>query len=229
MYMATTGTFLQRDPASSNGVELLYSDEYVAERMRSRVQQSAAKPDQTNLYAYVRNNPTNYVDPWGLQEMPGSGGFLDSLSNSFGSMNNTYAGLISQYWYGDSDAANQFYQQAYNRGPLGQSADGPWWSYYGTRGGLAVATTATAAAVAVGGAEVAIYGRGAICSSGYGNSILVEGATVGGRMGSGGLFQIRPAGQGPWIRFDYHPFPPYGSSMPHIDAPPFGWHHWPWQ
>lgn len=223
------GQMIDLEPPSANGVDLLYSHEYVARRIRGRRPPPSSPAERTNLYAYVTNNPVNRVDPWGLQAEPGSGGFWDSLGNSFGSMPNTYAGLISEYWYGDPNAASEFYQQAYSRGPLGQSSEGPWWSYYGTRGALGVATAATAGAVVVGGAEVAIYGRSAICASGTHSSILVEGAAVGGRMGSGGLFQIRPAGYGPWFRLDYHPFPPFVRPIPHIDAPPFGWHHWPWQ
>jgi hypothetical protein len=223
------GQMIDLEPPSPTGVDLLYSHEYVANRFRGRRPPRLSPAERTNLYAYVTNNPINYVDPWGLQAAPGSGGFWDSISNSWGSMQNTYAGLISDYWYGDPNAANEFHQQAYNRGPLGQTAGGPAWSYYGTRVALGVATTATAGAVVVGGAEVAVFGRSAICASRSQSSILVEGAAVGGRIGRGGLFQIRPTGQEPWFRLDYHPFPPYGRPMPHIDSPPFGWHHWPWQ
>lgn len=48
-------------------------------------------------------------------------------------------------------------------------------------------------------------------------------------MGSGGIFQIRPAGKPPLIRFDYHAIKPGGAKVPHIDSPPLGWHHWLWE
>ena len=48
------------DPPSPNGVDVLYSHEYVAERMREK-----------NLYGYVGNNPVIYVDPHGLERIVG--------------------------------------------------------------------------------------------------------------------------------------------------------------
>ena len=158
MYMAMTGTFLQRDPVSSNGVDLLYSDEYVADRMRSQSQQLTKKNEQANLYAYVRNNPTNYVDPLGLQETPGSGGFFNSLGSSFYSMGQTYY-AIGQYGLGNSAGANQTLLNAYGNSALGQAeAIGPG-TYNATATSLGFATAATAAALAVGGAEVALLGN----------------------------------------------------------------------
>ena len=43
------------DPPSPNGVDVLYSHEYVAERMRER-----------NLYGYCGNSPLTFTDPKGL-------------------------------------------------------------------------------------------------------------------------------------------------------------------
>jgi RHS repeat-associated protein len=74
--------------------------------------------------------------------------------------------------------------------------------------------------IALGGAP------GAFRSS---QPILVEGVLGGGNFGSGGLLQLRPEGGPPIIRFDYHPIPGSGDiSIPHIDSPPLGLHHWPW-
>ena len=49
------GQIAERDPPSPTGVDVLYSHEYVAERMRER-----------NLYGYCSNDPTNATDPLGL-------------------------------------------------------------------------------------------------------------------------------------------------------------------
>ncbi len=58
-----------------------------------------------------------------------------------------------------------------------------------------------------------------------GDSLLIE---IGGPNRSGGLLQIRPTGEPPLFRLDYHPLEPGGPSLPHIDSPPLGWQHWPW-
>ncbi|GAB6188008.1 hypothetical protein [Thermopirellula anaerolimosa] len=85
--------------------------------------------------------------------------------------------------------------------------------------------------VSLAGAAVADAAAGgvAVYQAATGTTILVEGASVGGRMGSGGIFQIRPAGKPPLIRFDYHAIRPGGAKVPHIDSPPLGWRHWPWE
>jgi len=88
-------------------------------------------------------------------------------------------------------------------------------------GFYAAAGTAAAAGAAAGG--LAAYGLAT------GSSILVEGVAVGGSIGSGGLMQLRPERMTPWIRLDFHRFRPGGWRLPHIDSPPFGMHHWPWE
>jgi len=64
------GQMLDLDPLSPNGVDLLYSHEYVAGKMKSRASRRRALSianEQTNLYVYVDSNPIRYVDPMGLE------------------------------------------------------------------------------------------------------------------------------------------------------------------
>jgi RHS repeat-associated protein len=107
---------------------------------------------------------------------------------------------------------------AYKMGPLGQTENAPGLIKYGTRGALGVATAATVIASSVGAAEYFFLEN---------ESILVEGLAGGNPLGKGGLFQLRPNGGAPWFRFDLHPWGG-GPTLPHVDAPPLGWHHWPW-
>ena len=67
MYCSTTGTFLQRDPLSSSGIEVLYDDNYVTSRLMVSLRDFPTLNERTNLYAYVANNPLKYVDPMGLK------------------------------------------------------------------------------------------------------------------------------------------------------------------
>ncbi|ASV73585.1 hypothetical protein THTE_0983 [Thermogutta terrifontis] len=82
--------------------------------------------------------------------------------------------------------------------------------------------------VAAGVADAAAGGV-ALYEAATGTTLLVEGASVGGRIGSGDIFQIRPVGRPPLIRLDYHAIRPGGAKVPLIDSPPLGWHHWPWE
>ncbi len=69
MYAATTGTFLQRDPAGYTGDAVLeYSHAAVTQLMHSR-RRSRFERERiaSNLYEYVYSNPIKYVDPKGLQ------------------------------------------------------------------------------------------------------------------------------------------------------------------
>jgi RHS repeat-associated protein len=138
--------------------------------------------------------------------------FMYSWGASFTSVYLAWKGIVT--W---DDAP---WDEAYNIGPLGQTQHSTPVYYWGTRAALAVASASAVAAAAVGIGEFFLLGN---------TSILAEGVLMGGRMGSGGIFQLRPDGSSPWFRFDLHPFKPGGPAIPHVDSPPLGWHHWPWQ
>ncbi len=58
MYMPTLGRWISKDPLPEKGEpEVLYTHEYVAQRMRAILQP----------YTYVENLPTRHIDPSGLQ------------------------------------------------------------------------------------------------------------------------------------------------------------------
>jgi RHS repeat-associated protein len=130
-----------------------------------------------NLYRYVGNAATMYVDPAGLGSDPvdfdlKSGNsftvsrpgdpivrptrlprirpyipnrlpsFTNSLGDSWGAMQDTYTALILDYWDLDREAQD-FYEDAYNDGPLGQTTDSEGLYWWGPRVGLGVSTVAT--------------------------------------------------------------------------------------
>ena len=110
---------------------------------------------------------------------------------------------------------------AWDNGPLGQTANTDGIPYYGTRGALIGAGAAATAAVATAAVEYFIFQN---------QTILVEGWAGLNPLDKGGIAQLRVQGTDKLIRLDWGPVQPYGKgpSLPHIDGGPWNWHHWPW-
>lgn len=93
-------------------------------------------------------------------------------------MGQTYVG-ITQWATGNANAASQTWAGAYQHGVLGQTANSPGHTYYGTRTALGVATAATAAAVVVGSTEFLVLGNQPIGigpgTGWFGNGVLPDG------------------------------------------------------
>lgn len=113
--------------------------------------------------------------------------FLGSLAQSYQSMTQTYAGVISQVYYGDPQAAQQFYQQAYNNGPLGQSTGAFNTGVQVSLGVATAATTVASGAILVETAAVV----GAAANSGF-SSLSSLMSTPLGTIGGG--VAISPTG-----------------------------------
>jgi RHS repeat-associated protein len=206
-YHPHTGRWLNQDPLGEPGFEVL------------RGRRPSPLAGGPNRYLFVGNNPIRFVDPYGLDYGDWwdlrtwfNSGFTESWYDSANSIGQALGGALAGDW-------NQI-EDAYDSGIFGQTQDAGPVPYYGTRAAVGVATVCATAAAAVGTYEFVALGN---------QSIMVEGVLGGGRMGSGGILQLRVPGQPPIIRFDFHPIPGSGGvPRPHIDSPLLGWHHWPW-
>ncbi|MBY0588790.1 RHS repeat-associated core domain-containing protein [bacterium] len=86
----------------------------------------------------------------------------------------------------------------------------PWYVRYPFYGAAGTSAVCFAAAGGVGVYQGAVLG---------GRSILIESGVSWGRIGSGGIIQIRPDKCPVWFRLDYHAFFKGGPNRLHIDAP----------
>ena len=67
--MLGPGRVAELDPPSRDGVDVLYSDEYVAKRIReANSDRIEGEGMQRNLYSYCHGNPLSRVDPNGLRD-----------------------------------------------------------------------------------------------------------------------------------------------------------------
>ena len=76
--MLGPGDVADLNPPSPDGVQVLYSDEYVAERMRKRsirahAQRGKVDLHRRNVYEYTTSNPITHRDPSGLDRRIWSG------------------------------------------------------------------------------------------------------------------------------------------------------------
>jgi RHS repeat-associated protein len=118
------------------------------------------KAGDGNLYRGFANSPAGDIDPSGLlvavqryakAYLPAPSlwqVFGNSLWDSAESWDMSFVGLY-QFVTGNGQYRTTL-DKAYDIGLLGQSADGPWWSFYGTRGALTVLTGAAVLAAGVG-------------------------------------------------------------------------------
>jgi RHS repeat-associated protein len=152
-----------------------------------------------NLYRYVGNQPTIYVDPYGFlpaeegERWPRLKGFGRSLRDSWHSMQNAITAEILTDYYSLEEEANPYWDSASKKGPLGQTEDSDPVFYYGTRGGLGLSTAAKAAIVARGAVAAA---RGEEMMLSHGSKVRI--APFGNRTG-------HPTGR----------YPHYHRAVPH--------------
>jgi RHS repeat-associated protein len=86
-------------------------------------------------------------------------GFWDSIGQSLDSIQTGAGAIGADIWGGDDDSyADQLYEEAYEKGPLGQTKDAPWYND-GVKFSLGLATVATAGAVAVGVSQIVLLGN----------------------------------------------------------------------
>jgi RHS repeat-associated protein len=118
-----------------------------------------------NLNRYANNSPPNYVDPdgqltWALAQVFRVRRFIAQLfppppapftPPATPSPWEAFWGSIGDSLESMGLAAQGEWEEAYERGPLGQTANDDGFAYYGTRGALTISTLAMAAVVGRGG------------------------------------------------------------------------------
>src|SRR5262249_39841591 len=157
----------------------------------------------TNLTRYVGNSPTNAIDPNGLatcDTVYSSPGLVWVNPNTNRPVNVPLTGL------------------GVYLPPTVHGGTEPDWDYYFEH------SPSAQLSLKIGLGALTLAGGVVVYEAVAETTVFLEGSLVGEE--SGGLFQIRPDGAKPWIRFDYHPLGAGGPNMPHIDSPLLGWHHW---
>jgi hypothetical protein len=176
------GIFFRPSPGASSGPRMSGSglplNSQPPQSVNSALDSSnTARPIRSEAMASAAVSPAQRRNgPNGMQQANRQQNNQSAWSAFWGSLTDSYNsvvdGLAGAYMSvaptslgGNSQAAQQLLNQAYQRGPLGQTENGPAWAYYTTRTAIGVATFFAAAAVGVGGVEFVFLGNESISAS----------------------------------------------------------------